>query len=188
MLNYLDKLSAPEWLVIIIIGLAVVTDVVSWLSKIWGVFAPKIFKISTSISRKKEIDKIILSNQLEIQKLKTEQLKDREESKKADQILQAELDKTDEKLDKISDLVLNIRIENMRKTLLEFASGVGSGRKYTKEQYDEMFYLYGDYEALLAKNSMTNGRINISMEIVTEKYKHNLVHGGFLDDSFRREQ
>ena len=70
MLNYLERLSVPEWFVLIVIGLAVVAEVVGWLSKIWGVIAPKVFKISTASSRKKEIEKIILSNQNDIRLLK----------------------------------------------------------------------------------------------------------------------
>jgi hypothetical protein len=70
----------------------------------------------------------------------------------------------------------------MRKTLLDFASAVGAGRKCTKEQFDEIFVTYEDYEELLEKHQMTNGRVNISMEIVRDQYKYNMLHGGFLED------
>lgn len=189
MLNYLERLSVPEWFVLIVIGLAVVAEVVGWLSKIWGVIAPKVFKISTASSRKKEIEKIILSNQNDIRLLKEKHCHDMEESKSADQDLKDEVNKTNEKLDKISDLVLNMRIENMRKTLLDFASGIGDvskNRKYTKEQFDEMFLLHKDYEELLKEHNMTNGRVDISMEIIREKYKYNVLHGGFLEDELNK--
>lgn len=185
MLNYLETLNTPEWIVLIIVFLIVIVEIIKIISTLWGVIAPKIFKISTNASRKKEIEKIILSNQEEIQKIKEEQLKDREASKKADKDLKEGLSKTDEKLDKINDLVLSMRIENMRKTLLSFASEAGGGnKKHTKEQYEEIFSLFQDYEELLKENGMTNGRVNISMEIIKEKYKHHILHNSFLDSEF----
>lgn len=189
MLNYLERLSVPEWLVLIVIGLAVIAEVAGWLSKIWDVIAPKVFKISTASSRKKEIEKIIISNQNEIRLLKEKHCNDMEKSEETDSELKDEINKTNEKLDKISDLVLDMRIENMRKTLLDFASGVGDSsknRKYTKEQFDEMFLLHKDYEELLEEHHMTNGRVDISMEIIREKYKYNVLHGGFLEDELNK--
>lgn len=182
MLNYLDRLSAPEWLILIIIGLAAIAEVINLISKLWGFIAPKLFKISTSASRKKEIEEIILNNQNELKLLKEKHVKDMIESERADDDLKDEIDKTNQKLDKISNLVLDIRIDTMRKTLLSFASTVGSGRKCTKEQFDEIFATYEDYEAILKEHGMTNGRVNISMEIVRDQYKHNILHGGFLED------
>lgn len=186
MLNYLEKLKTPEWIVLIIILLAVVVEVGKLISYLWGVIAPKIFKIQTNNSRKKEIEKIILSNQQEIQKIKDDQAKDRSASKNADKEIREELNITNGKLDKIGDLVLGMRIENMRKTLLNFASEVGDGRRYTKEQFDEIFSLYEDYECLLKEHGMTNGRINISMEIVREQYKKNIINHGFLEDILKK--
>ena len=186
MLNYLERLSIPESFILIVIGLAVIAEIVGWISKIWGVVAPRFFKISTANSRKKEIEKVILSNQNEIRLLKEKHNADMEKSDEADLALKDEINKTNEKLDKISDLVLKMRIENMRKTLLEFASDIGSGKICTKEQFNEMFILYRDYEDLLKEHHMTNGRVDISMEIVREKYKYNVLHSGFLEDELNR--
>lgn len=185
MLKELETLNTPEWLIIVIVGLVVIVEIINLLSKLWGLIAPKLFKISTANSRRKEIEKIILSNQDAIKQLKEKHDNDMVESEKADDGLKEEINKTNEKLDKISDLVLNIRIDNMRKTLLDFASTVGSGRKCTKEQFDEIFSTYQEYENILEKNGMTNGRVNISMEIVREQYKYNLLHSGFLEDEIR---
>lgn len=182
MLGYLEKLDVPERIVLILVALALTVEVINILSKLWGLLAPKLFKISTAASRKKEIEEIILNNQNEIKQLREKHEKDIEESAKMDNELKKEIDKTNEKLDKISNLVLDIRIDSMRKTLLDFASTVGSGRKCTKEQFDEIFSTYEDYESLLEQHGMTNGRVNISMEIVRDQYKYNILHGGFLED------
>ena len=185
MLKELETLNAPEWLIVVVIGLVVIVEIINLLSKLWGLVAPKLFKISTANSRRKEIEKIILSNQDAIKQLKEKHDTDMKESEKTDASLKEEINKTNQKLDMINELVLNIRIDNMRKTLLDFASTVGSGRKCTKEQFDEIFSTYQDYEDILEKNGMTNGRVNISMEIVREQYKHNLLHGGFLEDEIK---
>jgi len=182
MLDYLDKLSAPEWLVISIIFLAVVADIIGLMSKLWGVIAPKIFKISTNMSRKKEIEKIILSNQEKIQKLEEEQIKDREASKKADKDIKNEINKTNDKLDELNNLVVSMHIDNLRVQIMDFASACRI-RNYTREQYHEIFQLCDKYKNLIEKYNIKNGVFVISLEIIRERYKELDELHGFLEDN-----
>lgn len=101
------------------------------------------------------------------------------------------LENMDKTLNQVTDVLANLqitvrdmRIDDLRKTLLDFASGVGAGRRYSKEQYDEMLILYDDYERILAENGLTNGRVSVSMDIVRDKYKYNLINKGFIEDTF----
>lgn len=183
MLNYLDKLSAPEWLVIIIVFLAVITDIIGLISKLWGVAAPKIFKISTHISRKKEIEQVILSNQEKIQKLEQEQIKDREASKKADKDIREEINKTNDKLDELNGLVVSMHIDNLRVQIMDFASACRI-RNYTREQYHEVFQLCEKYKNLIKKYEIENGVFVVSLEIIKGRYKELDEQHGFLEDKF----
>ena len=181
MLNYLEQLSAPGWLILFFTVLLLVEGALKLLSSLWNIFASKVLKISTSISRKKEIENIILSNQKEIQTLKEEQKKDRDASKKADKDLREELDKTNNKLDKIGDLVLNMRIESMRSQILDFGSSCRV-RTHSREQYLEVFELYDNYENLLKENGLTNGKVEITMEIIHDRFKWCEENKQFLEN------
>ena len=181
MLNYLDRLSVPEWLILFVCILLAVEVIMKSVSYLWEWFASKVLKISTKISRKKEIENIILNNQKEIETLKENQEKDREASKKADNDLREALVKTNEKLDEISDLVVSIHIDNLRVEIMDFASACGT-RKYTREQYHEIFQLCEKYKDLIKKYDIKNGVFVVSLEIIKNKYKELEETRGFLED------
>lgn len=181
MLNYLDRLSVPEWLILAIVFLLLVEGIAKALSYLWGVFASKVLKISTRMSRKKEIEEIILKNQTEIATLKECQEHDRENSQKADNELREELVKTNLKLDGIEDLVVSIHIDNLRVEIMDFASACRN-RNYTREQYHEIFQLCEKYKNLIEKYQIHNGVFVVSLEIIKDRYKELDETRGFLED------
>ena len=185
MLNYLDRLSTPEWLILIIIGLAAIAEVINLISKLWGFIAPKLFKISTAASRKKEIEEIILSNQKELKLLTEKHDKDMIELEIADDGLKDEIDKTNKKLDKISDLVLNMRIENIRDKILNFAATCKI-RVYTREKYLDILETAEEYHKLIHEHNMVNGKFEISLEIIKERFMELEKNGGFLEDQIKK--
>lgn len=74
MISNLEYLNAPMWVIIIIVLLVVLVEITKGISYLWGVLAPKILKIQTSASRRKQLDDIIIANQEEIKLLRSEQL------------------------------------------------------------------------------------------------------------------
>lgn len=183
MLTYLDKLNAPGWLILFVCVLLATEIILKALSYVWNAFASKVLKISTSITRKKEIENIILSNQQEINKLKECQVKDREASKKADKELREELVKMSEKVAETNDLVVSLHIDNLRVQIMEFASACGV-RKCTREQFHEIFQLCEKYKRLIEKYNIQNGVFVVSLELIKDRYKELEETRGFLEDSF----
>ena len=182
--NLIELVDMPVWILLILGVIALLAEFIKVLTSIWGFVAPKIFKVKTRQSRQKDFEEAVVTNQEAIKKIREDQEQDRLRSQLADKEIREDLNNTNKKLDSIENLVLNMRIENMRKTLLGFASDVASGKPFTKEQYDEMFMLYADYEDLLEERDMTNGRVEISMEIVKDTYKKYLASGseGFIEN------
>lgn len=87
------------------------------------------------------------------------------------------------KLDKNNEDTLEIRIENMRSTIIDFASYVGKDENMvTKEQFNRIFKLYDKYEALLIANNRTNGEIDIAFSIVKDSYAKHLLEHTFVED------
>lgn len=87
------------------------------------------------------------------------------------------------KMDKNNEDTLEIRIENMRDTIIDFASYVGKEENaVTREQFNRVFKLYDKYEGILAKNGRTNGEVDIAIRIIQDSYKKHLMSHGFVED------
>lgn len=88
-----------------------------------------------------------------------------------------------EKLDKNNEDTLEIRIEHMRSTIIDFAAYAGKEENLvTKEQFNRVFKLYDKYEALLAANNRTNGEIDIAISIIKDSYAKHLMNHTFIED------
>lgn len=89
------------------------------------------------------------------------------------------------KIDKNNEDTLAIRIENMRSTIIDFASYVSDGeRPVTKEQFARVFKIYKEYEWIITKNGMTNGEVDIAIRIVKDAYAQHLRAHSFIEDSW----
>lgn len=89
------------------------------------------------------------------------------------------------KLDKNSEDTLAIRIENMRSTIIDFASYVSDGdRPVTKEQFARVFKMYKEYESIITRNGLTNGEVDIAIRIVKDAYEQHLRTHSFIEDSW----
>lgn len=83
----------------------------------------------------------------------------------------------EERLQDVSTELLSKRIEDYRYTILNFASALATGKKYTKDQYDHIFNIHNSYEKLLAEHNMTNSQTDVSMRIIEESYKEKMKSG-----------
>lgn len=93
--------------------------------------------------------------------------------------------KLDTKLDKNNKDTLDIKIENIRSTIIDFAKYIGDETKpVTKEQFDRIFNLYQKYEKILADNGLTNGQVDIAMKIINKSCEEHLRNHSFIEDTY----
>ena len=88
-----------------------------------------------------------------------------------------EITKISKGIDKINTRLVNKEISDIRWEILDFASSLSSGRKFSKEQFDHVISTHQKYEQILAENGMSNGLVTSSMEVILEKYKEYLKSG-----------
>lgn len=88
-----------------------------------------------------------------------------------------EIIKISKGIDKINTRLVNKEISDIRWEILDFASSLSSGRKFSKEQFDHVISTHQKYEQILAENGMSNGLVTSSMEVIIEKYKECLKSG-----------
>lgn len=86
-------------------------------------------------------------------------------------------------LSQIQETVLSIRIENMRSEIISFSSVVIDPQApATRDQFDRIFRLHADYEAILAEHHKTNGETTLAMHMIKEAYEERMRNHSFLED------
>lgn len=80
-------------------------------------------------------------------------------------------------LAELKALFIDREIDSMRWDIINFSSIVADGKPCNKDSYKHCFRTYEKYEKLLKDNDMTNGEVDISMDIVNESYKEKLKSG-----------
>lgn len=78
---------------------------------------------------------------------------------------------------KLTNMVIDKHIDDMRYEILDFASALSNGRKCSKEQFDHVINIHKKYEKILEENGLKNGQVDVSMEFVNEVYKEKLKNG-----------
>lgn len=87
------------------------------------------------------------------------------------------------RLDQVSKDVLTIRIDDMRSEIINFASYViNKNNPVTREQFNRIFKIHGEYENIIKKNKITNGEIDIAFHIIEEAYEAHLKNHTFIED------
>lgn len=86
-------------------------------------------------------------------------------------------------LTQIQATVLSIRIENMRSEIIAFSSMViDPEAPATRDQFDRIFRLHADYEAILKEHNKTNGETTLAMHIIKEAYEERMRNHCFIED------
>lgn len=86
-------------------------------------------------------------------------------------------------LDKHSEYILSLIIENKRNTIIEFASRVANSEGYfTREQFNRVFKIHAEYEDIIEKQGMTNGEVDVAYRIIEEAYMDCLKDNRFIED------
>jgi len=89
----------------------------------------------------------------------------------------------DNKLDNIAADTLELKIENKRETIISFASFVIDERNLvTRAQFNRIFRLHDEYEAILEENELTNGETDTAMAIIRESYAQHMRNHTFVEN------
>lgn len=88
-----------------------------------------------------------------------------------------EIIKISKGIEDIKERLLNKEIEDMRKSILDFCSGLSSGQKFNNEAFDYIFKVHENYDKILEENHKENNVINESMKFIREKYQELLRSG-----------
>lgn len=173
--KYLAALDIHGPIVTIALVILIAAELIKVGRVFFDFFAPKILGIQTRVSKERKYRKQVEDNNVKINEYLDVQTSI---NKNTDEILK----KISSKIDTLSDDVVELKIEEMREKILDFASAINAGRDYTKEQYNFILKLYNTYEEFIERTGRTNDEVEISMEIVRSYYSYNIKHHCFVED------
>ena len=189
MLQNLTFLNAPTFIVLVLLLIIIVAEIVRGTTTIWGFVAPKLFGIKTKLQERKELDQMILGCQECIHKISEtqdaiveQQNIDRSNSIKYDNRIREDMKSLHDEIKNVTSAVINIQISNLRSRILNFATDLTDGKKFTREAFDEILADYKEYEDTIEANGLTNERVNISHSIILDFYKRYELNHEFLED------
>lgn len=198
MLDYIEYLNIPVKVAIVLIGAFLIMQLVGEILEFKGKVVPEFVKVRKIFTRRKKeremmqrmektLDQVQTTMDELNQHYSTDNIQMRDEwikmvNSKFDQY-DASMAELDRKLDKNNSDTLSILVDNKRNAIISFASMVIDETKpVTKEQFNRIFKLYEEYEAIISANGMTNGEVDIAIRIIREAYKNHLRNHSFIED------
>lgn len=148
---------------VILIGMKAMVSVGEWMISKLGLE-------TKSIRSKREDHELLMKTSQNLSALQKQHDKDVEQSIAHDNCIS-------EKLEHLTRIFLEKQIDDMRYEILDFASALSIGRKYSKEQFDHVINIHTKYEKILEQNNLSNGQVTASMEVINELYKEKLKNG-----------
>lgn len=198
MLDYIEYLNIPVKVAIVLIGAFLIMQLVGEILEFKGKVVPEFVKVRKIFTRRKKeremmqrmektLDQVQTTMDELNQHYSTDNIQMRDEwikrvNSKLDQY-DASMAELDRKLDKNNSDTLSILVDNKRNAIISFASMVIDETKpVTKEQFNRIFKLYEEYEAIISAKGMTNGEVDIAIRIIREAYENHLRNHSFIED------
>ena len=173
--KYFAQLGISGPVLIVTLWILIFAEIIRVGKIIWEFLAPKILGIQTAVSKEKKYRKQIEDNNIKLNEYLDNQNEINKENKEV-------LRDITLKLEVLSDDVIDLKIEEMRQKILDFASALNEGRIYTREQFNFVRKLYDTYEKFIVRTGRTNDEVEISMEIINSCYTYCVKHHSFVED------
>lgn len=199
LIEYLNEsLSLPDKLVIGLVAILAIMQIIGEVMEFMGKVAPECMKIRKYFARKKREREILANLPDTFERVET-LLNDVNQHYSSDNIAKRDswmnwvnerakvydsgLVELEEKVKENNSIALSLLIDNKRDTIIDFASKVVD-EKYpaTKEQFNRIFKIYGEYEEIIEANELVNGEVDIAIRIIQESYEEHMRNHSFVED------
>lgn len=198
MISYVEYLNVPTKVAIAIIAAFLLMQLIGEILEFKGKVVPEFIKVRKYFSRKKQERETIADVKVTLDKVKesldtmnahysTDNIQMRNDwIRKVNTCLDkydCRLDELSCKLDKNNEDTLELLIENMRSTIIGFATAVVNPESAaTREQFNRVFKIYHRYEGLITEHGLTNGEVDIAYRIIKESYENHMRNHTFIED------
>ena len=188
----------PAKAAIVIVGLFLVMQVIGEFLEFKGKVVPEFAKVRKIFARRKRERQIIQDVSVTLDEVK-KSLDEINAHYSADNITMRDkwmklvndkleqydgsLAELSHKLDKNSQDTLSILIENKRSVIIGFAELViDESKPVTREQFNRVFKMYQEYEGIISENGLTNGEVDVAIQIIKDAYESHMRNHSFIED------
>ena len=198
MLSYLEYLNTPARIVAFATAVLLFMNVIGELLEFKGKVVPECIKVRKYFQRKKQERQDTVDTLKEVKQL----LSDVNQHYSEDNITKRDAwmcwvndrakvyDASVEELTKLKDLLasnneltIDLYINTNRNRIIDFASKViNENGTFSREEFNRIFKVYNEYEAILEKYNKTNGEVDIAYRIIEEAYENNMLNHSFIED------
>ena len=166
LLEYVFSMNFRELLISLVILAVCILGIYALVLKIQEITG---FETKT-MKKRRLIEQNIKNLSTEIDSIKTKQKEQHQEvTQNFNKIESSQQDMIDA-IKKLTNAVEKNQIEDNRWTILDFANAVRNNRKYDIEAYNHILQIYDTYEQLLSKNGLENGRVDMAIKLIKDKY------------------
>ena len=149
----------------VLIGIKAIVSLFEWIFDKLG--------LETKWMRKKREEReLLIQTSQGLNKLQEKHEEDIERSDRRDE-------KISNDIEKLTQMFIDKEIDDMRWEINNFAIRVSEGKPCNKDSFQHCIHIYEKYEKILEENSLENGEVEISMEVINEAYKQKLKNGDF---------
>ena len=198
-IKIMEYLQTPFWIIAAVVGLLFILNVIGSILDFKGKVWPEIVNFRGRQRRKKEEKsrqaKLLEDVQKSLNEMKAhyspEKIAERDAwmswvNARAD-VYDAsvkELAKFKDTLEVTKELTLDLYININRNRIIDFAGKVINNEvPVSREEFNRIFKIYGEYEDILEKYGKTNGEVEVSIRIIREAYETHMRNHTFIEDS-----
>lgn len=199
MLGYFEYLNMPTKIGIILAVIFLVMQIIGEISEFVGKTVPEILKVRKFFQRKRQERLQIHQTLTEVRTL----LADVNKHYSVDNITKrnewmqwvneragvydesvAELTALKDALAANNALTLDLYINVNRNRIIDFASRiVNENVAVSREEFNRIFKIHKEYEAILEKYNKTNGEVDIAIRIIEEEYEKHMKSHTFVENT-----
>ena len=205
MIEYIEYLNIPTKIALFLIGIFLVLQIVGELLEFKGKVVPEFAKIRKYFKRKREEKKEAAQTLREVKNL----LNDVNKHYSSDNIAKRDswmkwvndravvYDSSIGEIGEISKNLTNVTqalkdctkmteemfIQSSRDRIIDFAAKVINEESIvSREEFNRIFKVYNKYEKFLEEHKMTNGEIDVAIQIIKESYEQHMKNHSFIED------
>ena len=162
----LFKLDFPT----IIIGIFIILSGFIAVYEIIGKFSKIIGKPVKWVQGKDDDHKLLIATANGLEELRKKHENSVNESIRHDKIIRTDLER-------LTKMFIDKEINDMRWEIINVSDKISNGKFISKECCVHCIHTYEKYEKIIEEEGLTNGEVEISMQIINDYYKQKLKEG-----------
>lgn len=162
-LTTLDFSSIFISVFVILVGIKSIMSLIEW-------FVEKIGFETKWMKRKREDHELLIKTSQNLAELQKRHDADILESDKHDEEMRKDIKN-------LTELFVEKQINDYRWEIINLADKISSGKVASKECYKHAISTYERYEKIIEERDLTNGEVEISIQIINDSYKQKLKEG-----------